>query len=343
MGGVLRIAVAAAIGMSFGTLVVPSAGAQSDATQWQVDDIRAARTLIAHVPDDIRPSCTMHNLRAPGGDSTLVAAISCDVPGGEGGYTLSYSQYDSIAHMQASYDDVVAAPLDVERPTGCEEDNGYSVDDEPVGSYACVPDTYSNSVVYTYEPLRVVASLTDYFDDGIDSDVASLVTYWNDSAGPNAAPGSVPKLLTNKQGLAAYQALRARIPAAIRPKCEPNRNSFENLYVAAEIECEHPSPGVWKVRYTSYQDEAGFAAAYDEDGFLALRQDETNTPCPESGTWRAKGATRGRYACTVDRDNSYLLWTLDRDRIVAYAYAQVGDMDTADFIEWWNDVAGPRL
>ena len=203
--------------------------------------------------------------------------------------------------------------------------------------------TYSNSVVYTYEPLRVVASLTDYFDDGIDSDVASLVTYWNDSAGPNAAPGAVPKLLTNKQGVAAYQALRARIPAAIRPKCEPNRNSFENLYVAAEIECEHPSPGVWKVRYTSYQDEAGFAAAYDEDGFLALRQDETNTSCPESGTWRAKGATRGRYACTVDRDNSYLLWTLDRDRIVAYAYAQVGDMDTADFIEWWNDDAGPRL
>ena len=102
MGGVLRVAVAAAIGMSFGVLGAASAGAQSDGAQsdgthWQVDDIRAARALIAHVPDDIRPSCTMHNLRAPGGDPTLVAAIRCDVPAGDGGYTLNYSQYDSVA------------------------------------------------------------------------------------------------------------------------------------------------------------------------------------------------------------------------------------------------------
>jgi hypothetical protein len=84
-----------------------------------------------------------------------------------------------------------------------------------------------------------------------------------------------------------------------------------------------------------------FEVAYDEDGFLAVRQDETDASCPESGTWRAKGTTRGRYACTVDVDNAYLLWTLDRGRIVAYAFAQVDDMDTADFIKWWNDDAGP--
>ena len=85
-------------------------------------------------------------------------------------------------------------------------------------------------------------------------------------------------------------------------------------------------------------------AAYDEDGMLALHQEEEpRDPCPESGNWKVKGVVRGRYVCTVDTDNSYLLWTLNKARIVAYAYAQVGDMDTADFIDWWNNEAGPNL
>ena len=318
--------------------------AGSSAATWSLSDIRTARALIAHVPEAIRPSCAMHDLHAPGGDGTVVASIGCSVPSGDGNYTLDYVQYESADAMQSVYDDVVAAPLEVPRPDGCTEDNGYTVRDEHAGSYVCVPGEYSNSIIYTYEPLQVVATLTDYFDDGIESDAASLSTYWNDNAGPNADAGAVPKLLTDKQGLAAYRALRAKIPAAIRSKCVPNRNSFTNPYVAAEAECEHPSRGVWLVRYTSYQDDAGMNAAYDEDGMLALHQEEeSRDPCPESGNWKVKGVVRGRYVCTVDVDNSYLLWTLNKARIVAYAYAQVGDMDASEFIDWWNNEAGPNL
>ncbi len=273
----------------------------------------------------------------------MVASISCRVPSSDGNYTLDYTQYDSLDAMQADYDSIAAEPVEVARPDGCSEDNGYTVRGAHAGSSVCSPSSTSNTIVYTYEPLEVLATLTDYFDDGIDSDATSLETYWNDEAGPNADPGTIPKLLTNSQGLAAYKALRAKIPARIRPKCEPNRNSFTNPYIAAEIECEHPSPGVWLARYTSYLDDAGMNASYDEEGFLALRQDDSNDICPDSGTWKVKGTVRGRYACTVDVDNSYLLWTLDEDRVVAYAYAQVGDMDTAEFIDWWNNQAGPNL
>ncbi len=285
----------------------------------------------------------MDDMHAPGGDRTKVASISCHVPSGDGNYALHYIRFDSAEAMQSFYDEDVAAPLEVPRPDGCTEDARYRVGGVPTGSFVCLPTRDWNSIVYTYEPLQVVATLTDYFDDGIESDVAGLSTYWNDNAGPNADAGTVPKLLTNQQGLAAYRALRARIPAAIRSKCVPNRDSFTNPYVAAEAECKHPSPGVWLVRYTSYQGDAGMNASYDEERMLALHQEESRDPCPESGTWKVKGVVRGRYVCTVDVDNSYLLWTLDQDRIVAYAYAQVGDMDAPEFIDWWNNVAGPNL
>ncbi len=331
----------ASVALSAAAVAAAPAGS-SDAT-WSLRDIRTARALIAHVPAAVRPSCTMDDLHAPGGDPHVVASISCRVPSSDGNYTLDYAQYDSLDAMQADYDSIAAEPLEVARPDGCREDDGYTVRDAHTGSSVCIPSSTSNTIVYTYEPLDVLATLTDYFDDGIDSDAASLETYWNDEAGPNADPASIPKLLTDEQGLAAYKALRAKIPAGIRPRCKPNRNSFTNPYVGAQIECEHPSPGVWLVRYTSYLDDAGLHAAYDEDRFLALRQDETNDACPDSGTWKVKGAVRGRYACTIDVDDSYLLWTLDRDRVVAYAYAQVGDMDTAAFIDWWNNEAGPNL
>ena len=322
-----------------------SAPAGSSAATWSLSDIKTARALIADVPEAIRPSCAMNDLHAPGGDGRVVASIRCSVPSGDGNYTLDYVQYESADAMQSVYDDVVAAPLEVPRPDGCTEDNGYTVDDEHAGSYVCVPGEYSNSIIYTYEPLQVVATLTDYFDDGIESDAASLSTYWNDHAGPNADAGTVPRLLTNKQGLAAYQALRAKIPAAIRPKCKPNRNSFTNPYVAAQVECEHPSPGVWLARLHVVPGRRGheLRPTTRTASSPSARTRSPGAPCPASGTWKVKGAVRGRYACTVDTDNSYLLWTLNKARIVVYAYAEVGDMDTADFIDWWNNEAGPNL
>jgi hypothetical protein len=319
------------------------AGTSGADEPWDLQDIRLGRTLISHVPEAIRPSCTMKDLRAPGGDQTVVAEIGCSVPSGDGNYSLSYSQYDSQDSMQAAYDAAVAEPVDVARPDGCTEDDGYTVGDVHTGSYACIPGKYQNSIVYTYEPLLVVATLTDYLDDGFDLDATTLTDYWNNDAGPTSERGSIPKLLSQKEGERLYQDLRSKIPAKIRSSCEPNRNSFTNPYVAVQVECEHPSDGVWLVRYTSYQDDAGMNAAYDEDGFLALRQEQSNDDCPASGTWKVKGAVRGRYACTVDLDNSYLLWTLNKARIVAYAYAQVGDMDTASFLDWWNNEAGPNL
>jgi hypothetical protein len=284
----------------------------------------------------------MHDVRSPGADPTLVASVECSVTHEGAAYTLSYTRYATGDDMQAVYDEVLAEPIEYDRPEGCEEGGTYSIDDERVGSWACVPYERETAIVYTYEPLHVVATLSQVFTATGSTDVAALDAFWNDYAGPNERAGTVPPLQNAAAAKRARRALRARIPAPIRARCEPDRQSFENPWVAARYECDQPSPGVRFTRYTSFRADDGFTAAYDEDRFLALHEGYETDACPDSGTWGSGKAARGRFACAVDRDNSYVLWTSDRERIVAYAFAQADDMTTTEFLRWWNGNAGPQ-
>jgi hypothetical protein len=323
------------------TSAVAHADARRATGGWDSADLDAARDLIAHVPDGVRPGCTMHNIRAPGGDPAVVASIDCSVTRDGAAYTLSYTQYDSVEEMQADYDELLAEPVGYVRPDGCDEGGTYSVDDETVGSWTCVPTERETSIVYTYEPSAILATLSQVLTATGSTDTAALDAFWNDFAGPNASAGTVPPLQSAPDAKRARRALLARIPRPIRAQCVADRQSFENPWIAAQYECEHPSPGVWLVRYTSFVDDDGFAAAYEEDRFLASHDEYETDDCPDSGTWGSGKVTRGRFACTVDESNSYVLWTSDRERIVAYAFAQAGDMTTSEFLRWWNGEAGP--
>lgn len=308
---------------------------------WDSIDLDAGRELLAHVPDDLRPGCSMRSVRAPGGDPALVASVNCSVTRDGAAYALTYAQYETVDDMQAAYDELLSAPIEYVRPDGCDEGGTYSVDDETVGSWACVPTARETAIQYTYEPLNVVATLSQVLTASGSTDVAALDAFWNDGAGPNASAGTVPPLQSAAATRRARRALLARIPRSMRAQCAADRESFTSPWVAAQYECDQPAPGVWLSRYTSFRDDDGFAAAYEEERFLALHEGFEADDCPDSGTWGSGKATRGRFACAVDESNSYVLWTSDRERIVAYAFAQAGDMTTSEFMKWWNAEAGP--
>jgi len=298
--------------------------------------------LITHVPGAIRPSCSFESLvRKPGAsaaDSGVVADVRCRVAQGEAADSLNLLQFDTEEHLHAAYEDRLAQPVATARPVGCDGDASYTVDDQETGRSFCSSSTDSTAIVYTYEPLLVLGFLNA--PSRSSADIPGLVAFWNDSAGPNRASGSIPSLLGDKAARNASNDLRRRIPASIRPSCTADRESFVTPWVAASWKCEHASKGVYSAVYTSYRDRRGLDAAFDPDAYAATSESR-NAECPFSGTWKSGGKVRGRYACTVDQTSSSLFWSLDNGLISVYARAYDTEMTTKEFLSWWNDEAGP--
>ena len=339
----VMISFAVVVSLALGGVIAPSAAAHvGSAEGWTLTQIETARELITHVPAAIRPSCSFESLvRKPGGsgaDSGVVADVRCRVAHGEAADSLSLLQYDTQEHLQAAYDDALAEPLETARPDGCDGDASYTVDGQETGRSFCSPGTDSTAIVYTYEPLLVLGFLNTPSDGS--PDIPGLVAFWNDSAGPNRASGSIPSLLGDKAARNASNDLRKRIPASIRPSCTADRESFVTPWVAASWTCEHPSKGVYSAVYTSYRDRRGLDAAFDPDAYAATSESQ-NAECPFSGTWKSGGKVRGRYACTVDQTSSSLFWSLDDRLVSVYARAYDPEMTTQEFLRWWNDEAGP--
>lgn len=320
---------------------VPAAAAVRSTEGWTLSQIETARALIAHVPSAIRPSCSFESLvQKPGGtgdNSGVVADVRCHFSGSDAADTLNLLQFDTQAHLQAAYDDRLAEPLQTPRPDGCDGDSAYTVDDEHTGRSFCSPGPDAVTIVYTYEPLLVLGLLST--PNG-SSDVSGLVDYWNQSAGPNRDAGRIPSLLGDRAARKASNDLRQRIPAVIRKSCTADRESFVTPWIAASWNCEHPSNGVDSALYTSYRDRSGLDAAFDPDAFAA-RSESQNAECPASGTWKSGGAVRGRYACAVDPTSSRLFWSLDDRLISVNARAEDAQMTTKQFLDWWNNEAGP--
>jgi hypothetical protein len=340
---VVMISFAVVVSLALGSVVAaPAAARLRSAEGWTLTQIETARELITHVPDAIRPSCSFESLvRKPGAsatDSGVIADVRCRVAQGQAADSLNLLQFDTQEHLQSAYEDRLAQPVATARPVGCDGDASYTVQDVHAGRSFCSSSADSTAIVYTYEPLLVLGFLNT--PSGGSADIPGLVTFWNDSAGPNRAAGSIPSLLGDKAAKNASNDLRKRIPAPIRPSCTADRESFVTPWVAASWQCEHPSTGVYSAVYTSYRDRRGLDAAFDPDAYAATSELQ-NTECPFSGTWKSGGKIRGRYACTVDQTSSSLSWSLDDRLISVDARAYDAEMTTKEFLEWWNDKAGP--
>ena len=336
----ISLAVVASLVLA-GVVAAPAAARVRSTEGWTLTQIEAARELITHVPDAIRPSCSFESLvHKPGGsavDRGLVADVRCRVAPGEAADALNLLQFDTQEHLQSAYQDRLAREGAVARPDACDGDASYTVNGQHTGRSFCSPGD-STAIIYTYEPLLVLGFLNAPSNGS--ADIPGLVAFWNDSAGPNRASGSIPSLLGNKAARNASNDLRKRIPASIRPSCTADRESFVTPWVAASWTCEHPSEGVYSAVYTSYRDRRGLDAAFDPDAYAATSEYQ-NAECPFSGTWKSGGKIRGRYACTVDQTSTSLSWSLDDRLISVDARAYDAEMTTKEFLEWWNDEAGP--
>jgi hypothetical protein len=329
--GVLLSAIFAAVAVT-----APAAGAQ----QWSRTDVEAGRNLLARVPADFRPGCKFDNVRRPGSDTTVVAAVDCSLPSGLAADNLSYTWYETQKDADAAYDALIGHEEDSLQPDGCGLYEGeYTLHgSDEGGRYTCFTSDGSTSIIYTYTPFPVVAVITA--NVASEADVHAMGDFFDNDAGPLAKPGRIPSLQSQKFGEKAAKALRRHIPAAFRKDCDANGDSFTSPWVAFEYTCITPSPGIEAVRYTSYRDDEGFDAAYDADKFLATHRDEAPSSCDE-GTWQVGKKTAGSYVCGVYDGKTYLLWTDERSRIVATAYVNDDQMTTDEFFTWWNDEAGP--
>ncbi len=285
-------------------------------------------------------SCKFDNVRAPGSDETLVAAVDCDLPGGLAADTLSYTWYETQEDADAAYDALTAKEEDFLQPDGCGAYEGeYTLDDtDDGGRYTCFTSGGSTSIIYTYTPFPVVGVITRSVAS--EADIDALGDFFDNDAGPLSEPGKIPGLQSQKFGEKAAKSLRQHIPKAFRSDCEANGDSFTSPWVAFEYTCITPSPGIEVVQYTSYRDDEGFAAAYDVDRFLATHPDESPESC-DQGTWQVGKKTVGSYVCGAFDGKTYLLWTDERSRIVASAYVNDDQTSLDEFFTWWNDEAGP--
>lgn len=320
-------------------LVAFAAGAPAAGAKWSARDVEAGRNLLKRVPEDLQPGCRFTDVRGKDMDPTLVAAVECDLPGDKPADTLSYHWYETMEDADAAYDAVVAEEEDLLQSDGCGTYEGeYTLDDEAGGRYSCRGLNLATSIVYTYEPFPVVGVITKL--DGPSADVDAMGEFFDNEAGPTSLDSRIPSLQTQKFGGKAYKALLQRIPKTIRKSCTPNGDSFTSPWVAFEINCLDPSPGVAFARYTSYRDDEGFEAAYDEDRFASLHPFEAPEGC-DSGTWSIDGEDVGSYECGVGDGRTFMTWTLDDARIVVSAYAEDSSMSTQELLQWWNDEAGP--
>jgi hypothetical protein len=304
---------------------------------WTSDQLQAARTLVSHAPAAFRAHCTLRDPNTPGTPDGLVADVDCNSPD-PAISSVSYEQFSSGDAMQAEYTAVVER--DGSDPTprdGCEAERKYTIGGETTGTVVCLPTEYETDIVYTYAPLLVVGEIVQNTDIANGPDIAALNRFSDQSAGPDSASGEIPSLLSDAAAARAVADLRSHLPAAIRKHCV-SEEVLTKPWLAASLRCEHPYPGVWEATFEAYRDHDGFAANFDPAA-AAKSSERRNAQCPNTGTWSSGGHVRGHFGCWVDADGTYLLWSLDQRRIVAYAYTNGGRLTSKQFLAWWDQRA----
>lgn len=144
--------------------------------------------LLTHVPEALRPTCTPGSFDAP-----ALALVTCNADAGA--IILSYTLYADQPSMAAVYDAaVVAAGIDVDSgrcyngnggadivatTSRWPSENGYTIQDQPVGRYLCHADDATATVTWTDDRLYVLARASS----GLTA-VDRLIAFWIEEAGP---------------------------------------------------------------------------------------------------------------------------------------------------------------
>ena len=148
----------------------------------------ATDVLMAHVPEGLRPSCAPASFEQP-----VLAVLSCTAV--DGAVAVTYTLYADQPSMAAVYDAaVIAAGIDdssgrcynrndnggiTVTTSRWPAENGYTIQDEPVGRYLCQNDATTATLIWTDDRLYVLASAsTD------TAAVDELISFWIDEAGP---------------------------------------------------------------------------------------------------------------------------------------------------------------
>jgi hypothetical protein len=148
----------------------------------------ATDALLAHVPEALRGTCTTASFEDP-----ALALATCMADGGA--ITVNYTLYPDQPSMAAVYDAaVIATGIDdssgrcynrneaghVEATTSrWPAENGYTIQDEPVGRYLCSDDGTIATLTWTDDQLYILARAT-----AAKAGVDRLISFWIDEAGP---------------------------------------------------------------------------------------------------------------------------------------------------------------
>jgi len=319
------------------TLAVASAPAPADpgAPGTFTDaEIAAGRTLLSYVPGDVRITCTIEALDKVPEPDGIIADVTC-APNVKSIASIEYEQFASQANVDTEYANLLSDAKG-KPPAGCAGDAPYTINGQDAGRAACFKDPLGTYIDYTYTPLLVVASVSQFGDTPGAPDIKALNDFANKSAGPNSTAEEIPSLLTEAEMNQAASDLLGRLAPAIAKHCTAN-NPESNPWKSASLSCEKPWHGVFSASYDQYRDDASYANAFDPDALAKLSVTK-NKSCPASGTWSVDRKTQGKYACWInDAKTTELVWGVDSQRIVASASAQSGDgFTSAQFLHWWD-------
>jgi hypothetical protein len=148
----------------------------------------AIDALLAHVPEALRPSCAPASFEQP-----ILAIVSCTADGGA--ITVTYTLYADQPSMAAVHDAAVIA-VGIDDSSGrCYNrndagevaattsrwpaENGYTIQDEPVGRYLCHDDGTTATLTWTDDRLYILARANSSI-----AMVDRLISFWIDEAGP---------------------------------------------------------------------------------------------------------------------------------------------------------------
>jgi hypothetical protein len=136
------------------------------------------QALVAHVPEPIRPSCTVEPGRRP---VLLVARCTAD----NGALTVNYYEYGSAEDMAGEYADLLDGSQ-IEPDTGrCEEaqtwpaESEYSVGGQITGRRLCTEQPGSVTIYWTDDRLNILGQVASD-----SSGHERLIEFWTNESGP---------------------------------------------------------------------------------------------------------------------------------------------------------------
>lgn len=276
----------------------------------------------------------------------LDAAIDCD-PVNDGANAVSYYRFSDVDAMRRTYDqhtDQVNAPSGVNCADGPLPANflgtrPFDLRSVDLGSMLCYLGARGAPVLeWTLEPLRVMVRATGsntpddlvmWFQRTYGLPLPKVVEAANRSAEP---PFPQPE----------ESALLRHVPEGTRNNCMRPSAGQIDANVATEstaaVVCG-PSPGARIIFYYQFADKATMDNAFLDQATVSGGDCLAKPPAFSAAAPYTRDGDTGKLMCgTGSNDNLFLVWTSDRNDILALAYQ---GYTTQELIDWWRKGAGP--